>query len=290
MQLLIARRIAGVAGLSAAAAALSLAGAVPAFADGAAPGGCAEVGIQHSVDGGAHWSTSGRMDGPDVPTRVEVRLTGQVEPGCAYPVSLASYSAQGPTWRTSGTQAFLGWDTTVLDSTKTEATLDVSAYAPSCFGQIDLYGNSHEYDGVHGALPHYPDSPTPWNLITAWNGSAPCTTQSPTPAPSTTGTPTPVPSRSGTPTATPTAKPTAKPTATPTVPAKPSPSTSAGSTTPPVGQPKVPPTSPTPTGTLAHTGSDSAQTELLASSGAALVLLGAGAVYATRRRNRAGAR
>jgi LPXTG-motif cell wall-anchored protein len=230
---------------------------------------CGRVSIEHSVDNGASWTTNGRMDGAHVPATVQVRLTGDVQEGCSFSVSLASYSAQGPTWQTSGTQAFLGWATATLTKSQPTATLDVSQHAPTCYGQIDLYGNGTKYDGVTGALPHYPDSATPTDLISAWNGGTACSStptppSTPTPAPST-----PAPTQSA---------PAVAPTAST------APSTAPVSTKPPVGTPQVPPTSTKPTGNLAETGSNSSETTIVAGSAAALVVIGAGAVVATRRR------
>lgn len=227
---------------------------------------CGQVQIQHSVDGGASWTTNGRMDGAHVPATVQVKLVGDAADGCTYPISLASYSAEGATWQTSGTQAFLGWATATLSNKQPTATLDVSKSAPTCFGQIDLYGNSTKYDGVTGALPHYPNSATPVDLITAWNGGQACASTPPpvsTPTPPPTSTPTPV-------------------TSTPATPSSPAPSSS----TAPVGTPQVPPTSKTPTGSLAETGSNSSETTLIGTSAGALLVIGAGAVFATRRRRR----
>ncbi len=271
MQLSNARRVLAIVGAGSAAVALTAFGAGSAQAAPHHNSQCGRVSIEHSVDGGSSWSANGRMDGDHIPASVQVRLTGDVQDGCSYPVSLASYSAEGPTWQNSGTQAFLGWATTTLDKDHSSATLDVSAHAPNCFGQIDLYGNDTKYDGVTGALPHYPDSATPTDLITAWNGGKACDT-TPTPP----ATPTPTQSAPSTPT------PTASAPA-----ASPTPSVSATSTAAPVGTPQVPPTSTTPTGNLAETGGNSTQTTAIAAAAAVLVVIGAGAVTVTRRRKRA---
>ncbi|MBV9024360.1 MAG: hypothetical protein JO362_11350 [Streptomycetaceae bacterium] len=275
MQLSRKRRGIAVASLSvvAATAAISVAGTGSALASELAGSGqCGSVSIAYSLDGGSTWPIDGRING-SAPARITVRLTGDVQQGCLYPVSLASYSAEGPTWQISGKQTFLGWDTTVLNSTQQQATLDVSAHLPSCFGQIDLYGNATKYDGITGALPHFPDSWTPNNLIAAWNGSAPCTQASPTPTPS----------------PTPSAPPSPSPSPSPSHPTSHSPSDTKPQptpvhTAPPVGSPQVPPANQTPTGSLAHTGSDGTMTAALAASGVALTALGAGAVVLARRR------
>lgn len=259
-------------------------------------------GQQHSVDGGQTWSTDGRVNA-SAPTKITVRLTGDVKSGCNYAVSLASYSADGGTWDTSGTQAFLGWDTTTLNSGNLEHTVDVSAFAPRCFGQIDLYGNGTKYDGSDQAhaLPHFPDSATPNDLITAWNGGEVCTSPSPSPSDTTTS-PTPSPSDSTSPAPTDSATPTGTPTdtmstspapsATTTAPAGggSSPSVSGSATAPPTGTPVVKPASQTGSGTdnLAETGGNGSQAATFAAGGAALLVIGGGAVYVTRRRRTVG--
>jgi LPXTG-motif cell wall-anchored protein len=270
---------------------------------------CRTIGIEYSLDGGHTWTTDGRINGDTPPTTVTVKIKG-AEKGCEYNISLASYSAEGPSWENSGHQDFLGWDTTTLSKNKKTDTLDISGVAPTCFGQVDLYGNGTKFDGGsgkgHGPLPHYPDSATPTNLITAWNGGHKCdetptptptdTTDTPTPTPSdTTDTPTPTPTdTTDTPTPTPsdtTDTPTPTPTDTgDTSSPSPSPSTSTtsgggGSTTPPTGTPSVPPaTSGSGSGNLAETGSNSSQNTVFLGGGAALLVAGGAAVYFTRRR------
>jgi LPXTG-motif cell wall-anchored protein len=279
-------------------AAISLVGIGTAQADN----GCGTAEIQHSVDGGQTWTEDGRINGDTPPATIQVRLAKPAE-GCDYTVSLASYSAEGPTWDTSGTQQFLGWDTVTLNKDKPEATLDVSSAAPQCFGQIDLYGNGTKYDGSSdaAALPHYPNSVTPTNLITAWNGGHECQ-QSPSPSPSpsdettsptpstspSTDTPTPSTSPStGTPSTSPstgTPTPSTSPsTSAPAVGDTSSPSPSAGSTAPPTGTPSVPPASGG--SNLAETGGNGTQTTAFAAGGAALLLAGGAAVFFTRRRH-----
>ncbi|MFJ2634161.1 LAETG motif-containing sortase-dependent surface protein [Streptomyces sp. NPDC087422] len=324
MQRSITRRAIGVVGLGSLTAAVTLAGVGTAQASGNDKNNCGRSHIEHSEDGGKTWSDNGRINDP-APTKITVRLTDKVNKGCTYVVSLASYSAEGPTWDTSGTQAFLGWDTTQLDHKNTRATLDVSAYAPSCFGQIDLYGNGIKYDGGegkgHGKLPRYPYSATPENLITAWNGSAPCSTPSPSPSDSVTDSPSPSPSEttdspepsdstttspepsdsettSPSPTDSVTDTPSESPSETPSDTPSTTPSSSApvvdDTTSPtasptnsagPVGSPVVEPASDTSSGDLAETGGNGSQTVAFAGGGAALLVLGAGAVYFTRRRN-----
>lgn len=257
------RRAIGAIGLGSLTAALSVAGIGTAQAHGGHDHGCGDLRIKVSVDGGQTWIGSGRIGDP-APAKITVRLQGEVRKGCDYAVSLASYSAEGPTWETSGTQAFLGWDTTVLNKDNPEHTLDVSGSLPPCFGQIDLYGNGNKYDGSDAdhALPHYNDSLTPYNLIAYWNGGSVCTSPSPTPSDTTTppvspsDTPTDTPS--ATPTDTPTVSPTGSPTDTPTTPA--SPTDTPTDTTSPSATPSETPsettsptTSPTPTASATTT-------------------------------------
>jgi hypothetical protein len=274
-----------VIGLGSITAAMSVAGIGTAQANGQSQNDCGQVTIEHSVDGGQTWSTNGRIDG-SAPAKITVRLKGDVQSGCDYAVSLASYSADGGTWATSGDQAFLGWDTTTLNSGNREHTLDVSGFAPKCFGQIDLYGNGTKYDGSDRAhaLPHYPDSVTPTDLITAWNGGQACTSPSPSPSGDTSPTPSPSHSTSQTP------APSTSATTTAPADSGSSPSPSATNTAPPVGAPVVRPASQTSSGSgdLAETGGNGSQTAAFAAGGAALLTVGGGAVYVTRRRRTAG--
>ncbi|PWI42591.1 LAETG motif-containing sortase-dependent surface protein [Streptomyces sp. ICBB 8177] len=293
MQRTIGSAVVGALGIGAMAVAVSVAGVTSAQAaerHHANNGQCGQVGVAYSLDGGASWTTSGRING-SAPGTIEVKLTHDVAQGCQYPVSLASYSAQGPTWQTSGEQAFLGWDTTVLKQGHLQATLDVSTHLPSCFGQIDLYGNGNKYDGVANPLPHYPDSATPTDLITAWNGSAPCSSASPSPS-SPGGSTAPAPGGSGTPSPVASGSPSSgagSPSSAPSASA--SASAPATATAAPSGTPSVPPSSTTPTGGgLAETGGNGTQTAAFAGGGAVLLLVGAGAVIVGRRRRTTGAR
>ncbi len=255
--------MAGLAGMS-----LVGLGATPAFADTQQCGG---VTVENSLDGGDSWSTTGRFEG-EAPTAISVRLVGDLAEGCEYPVSLASYSAEGPSWESSGEQAFLGWDTTVLSSETPEATLDVSDFAPSCFGQIDLYANGTKYDGVEGALPHYPDSPTPENLIAAWNGEAPCEEEPEEPPVDEPEEPSEEPSE----------EPTPEPSDAP-APDDNAPAPSGGGEEEPIGEPIALPADTDVE--LAETGGDSSQLTLFASVGAGLLVVGAASVFLVKRRN-----
>ncbi|MGW5350222.1 LAETG motif-containing sortase-dependent surface protein [Streptomyces sp. NPDC004031] len=253
---------------------------------------CSLVGIEYKVDGG-RWTTAGRIGGDTAPGKISVRLTSSPGKNCSYTVSLASYSAEGPAWENSGHQDFLGWDTVTLGKGKTKATLDVSGHVPDCFGQVDLYGNGTQYDGGtgegHGALPHFPDSATPTDLITAWNGGHKCET-SPSPSPTeTTDSPSPSPTETtDSPSPSPT-ETTDSPSPSPSVSDTSSPSPTATgptSTTAPTGTPSVPPAtgSSNGTGNLAETGSNSSQNTALIGGAAALLVAGGAAVYFTRRR------
>ncbi|MEV8100324.1 hypothetical protein [Kitasatospora sp. NPDC085879] len=233
--------------------------AVPSHA--AAAQQCPAVGVQHSLDGGKTWSTAFTIQGP-APAVVAVRLTTPPAAGCHYAVSLASYSAEGPTWSTSGTQRFLGWATTLIDQQNPVARLDVSAYKPACFGQIDLYGGNRKFDGVQAPLPKYPGSTVPSNMIAAWNGGAACPTPPPSPGNS-----------------------APKPT-----PASPTPHSSSPSpaSAPPRSAAPVPPVSSAPPGgtvsfppSLAQTGSSG--TGLIAGLSVVTLAVGCGTLYLTRR-------
>jgi len=87
-------------------------------------------------------------------------------------VSLNSYQAEGPTWPTSGNQAFVDHDQVTIDKTHTTGNLSVDQ--PSCFYQTDLYFGSTMFNGVDGALPHYPNVVTPTGLIDERNGGSGC--------------------------------------------------------------------------------------------------------------------
>ncbi|WP_329561674.1 hypothetical protein [Kitasatospora sp. NBC_01266] len=304
-------------------AALGIATAAPLVTAGPAQAieRCGSAAVEYSVDNGATWQNNDRMSAPY--GSIQVRLDGNVDKGCSYQVSLASYSTQGPTWGSSGTQAFLGWATTTLDSGKRQATLDISADMPPCFGQIDLYNGATKYDGISGPLPKYPTGVFPDNLISAWNGGSACQVtptppapspsssksapSSPSPSPSSSTPPPPSPSApapaspsgpsspgnspspspsgsSSTPASSPTKSSPSAPAGTVPSPSAPAPSGSAAATDEPVGTPSVKPVSATPTG-LAFTGTNGGQLVTFGVGGAVLIAIGAGAVLFTRRRN-----
>ncbi|MCX4750826.1 hypothetical protein OG455_35890 [Kitasatospora sp. NBC_01287] len=151
---------------------------------------CDSATVEYSVDNGATWQNGDRMAQPH--GTIQVKLDGDISKGCSYQISLASYSTEGPTWPTSGTQSFLGWATTTLSQSHRQAKLDVSGSLPPCFGQIDLYSGGTKFDGTkgNGPLPKYPNGVFSNSLISAWNGGTACQ-----------GTPTPTPSQSASPSA-----------------------------------------------------------------------------------------
>ncbi|MFD8784521.1 hypothetical protein [Kitasatospora sp. NPDC059599] len=227
---------------------------------------CGRAPLQYSVDSGAHWTNSATM--PAESATVQVRLAGEPAAGCDYHVSLGSYEAQGPTWATSGRQAFLGWATTTLTREHYRDTLDVTGHLPRCYGELALYAVGEKYDGSDSdhPLPHYPDEPFSGLAIASWNGGtacAPAPTAGPTSTPTT---PAPVPS-------TPTTAPT---TAAPTT-AAPAPAPS------PTG-PGTPSRTPTPAPTLAATGSDDGLLTAAALGAVVLVAAGGAALHVGRRR------
>jgi len=88
-------------------------------------------------------------------------------------VSLYSYETEGPNWETSGDQTPVDFDTVTLTTEHPTATLKVDVRG--CFQQQDLaVGTKQKFDGVDGALPHYPESSTPKGLIDHWNGGEAC--------------------------------------------------------------------------------------------------------------------
>lgn len=295
--------IASALGVSAAGLALPVLATGTAHATGTH---CDKVTIEYSLDDGKTWTDDGRMDKALV-TKIQVRIKNDdVQKGCDYAVSLASYSAEGPTWETSGAQKFLGWDTTKLNKSKKSDTLDVTSSAPKCFGQVDLYGNGKKYDGVENPLPHFKDAPFPTELITAWNGGKACedtpTTPPTTPAtskpPTDEGTKTPPPT--GTPTTTPSNGTKAPPTSgTPTTtpsdddsktppPATTQPAPGGGDSTPPVGTPEVPPMTEVANAELAETGGNDNTAVIIGTAAGALLVGGAGVLVWNRRRNAGG--
>jgi hypothetical protein len=87
---------------------------------------------------------------------------------CALAFSLNSYTTQGPDWPSTGTQALLDHETITLNASHSTGTLTVQK--PLCYGQTDFYTGSIRFDGVDGALPHYPDTVVPQPLLAWSNG------------------------------------------------------------------------------------------------------------------------
>lgn len=207
--------------------------------------------------------------------------------------SLASYLAHGSSFRTSGEQVFVDFDTVTVKPGQTDS-LDIAVPDAGCYAQIDLYRGAVKYDGKldaqdgfeHGELPKGPDRPVIKDkLIAAWNGGTKdCTsaeTEPPaTPTPTTPAASTPAsdePSTPGdeetTPDDTPSTTPPSASTDTPT------PDASASTT--------APATKPNGGGDdLAETGASSS-TGPIAIGAAVLLAGGAGLVVVTRRRKSA---
>jgi hypothetical protein len=178
-------------------------------------GECVPSLFAYSIDGGA---TSRPVKVNDIESpypmiTVDVWAIDDLPEGCSQAFSLASYNTEGPSWPTSGTQTFLDFDTATLDAGHPKATLTV--LEPECFGQTDFYLGSTRYDGIDGALPHYPDSPTPYDKITGSIGGHECVEATPTPTPEVTPTPTPEVTPTPTPEVTPTPTPEVTPTPSP---------------------------------------------------------------------------
>ncbi|MER7672339.1 hypothetical protein ABTY61_28300 [Kitasatospora sp. NPDC096128] len=293
--------------------ALGIAAGAPFLSPGTAHAGtapeCGAAGVSYSTDGGRTWQASPRLDKPYGVIMVEGDFSAESEANCSYQVSLATYGTEGPTWPTSGRQTFLGWATGTLTRAEPRASLDVSAYLPECYGQLDLYLGGEKFDGVDQPLPRYPDPvlAEEGRLIAAWNGGRPCEpeptafptvtpTASPTAGPTATPTPTTTASATATATATasPSASPTGRPTATPS--GTPGPSMSPTATPTATGTPSAAPAdggSPSPSvsaapaaagGSLAHTGGDGGRMLAYGAAGTALLAVGTSAVALARRR------
>ncbi|MFF4343058.1 LPXTG cell wall anchor domain-containing protein [Kitasatospora sp. NPDC001540] len=218
---------------------------------------------------------------PSAQGRISIDVHGK---GGTCTVALASYRAHGATFATSGLQQITDFATVTVADGRT-ATLDVAVPAAGCFTQIDLYTGSTRYDGAtgpdHGPAPQGPNGIVIGDrMIASWNGpedGKDCLTVPASPAPGA-GASTPAPADTPSSSAPVTA---------------PAPAPSAGaSTSAPADAPTTPPSSasasvPAPGGDshLASTGSSGTGT--LAATGAVLLLGGAGAVFAVRRRNTA---
>ena len=102
---------------------------------------------------------------------VELKL---LAPFTTCDVSLYGYRTEGPTWETSGNQTPGDFDTVTLTTEQPTATLAVDY--EHCYYQNDLAIGKTRFDGVDGALPHYPNSSTPTNLLDHYNGGEACAT------------------------------------------------------------------------------------------------------------------
>ncbi|MFF3070462.1 hypothetical protein [Kitasatospora sp. NPDC057936] len=267
-------------------AALGMVAGIPLVAAGPAQAAeapaCKPLAVEYSVNGGKTWTRGSRMNEPH--GVIEVRLVGKPDAGCVYKVSLASYDSEGPTWSSSGEQAFLGWATAALSADNPRASLDVSAHLPKCFGQLDLYRGDRKFDGVDNPLPNYPEGVIYGDLISAWNGGHSCEPE-PTASPTATPTATASPTATATATPSPTASTTVAPSPTATTTGAPSPSVTvtATSSAAPTGA-GSPSASIVPDGSLAETGGDGGRTLAYGVGGAALLTVGAGVFVAARRR------
>lgn len=213
-------------------------------------------------------------------------------------VSLASYLAYGPTFKTSGEQVFVDFDTVTVKRGQTDS-LDIAVPDEGCYAQIDLYRGKVKFDGKfdakdgfeHGDLPKGPDRPVIKDkLIAAWNGGTKdCTTEE-KPPPSEEK---PPPAEEEPPA--PSTPPASETPGTPTPPEPSEPEEPQTETTPPADASTTPPAptpngdkSTPPSGDLAETGGGN--TIPVAIGAAALVAAG-GAIYVvTRRRASAGNR
>jgi hypothetical protein len=108
---------------------------------------------------------------------VHVWAIGTLPEGCSWSFSLNSYTTEGPSWSTSGTQSLYDHVSVTIDATHPSGTLTVNQ--PLCYGQTDFYSGTTRFDGVDGSLPHYPDSVVPQPLIAYSNGGGACATATP---------------------------------------------------------------------------------------------------------------
>lgn len=106
--------------------------------------------------------------------KATVSYTGKLPlcDGVSQTVSLNSYTTEGATWQTSGNQTFVDHQQFTVDNQHTAGTLSVSE--TKCYYQTDLYMGTTRFDGADGALPHYPSTVTPTNLIAWRNGGEFC--------------------------------------------------------------------------------------------------------------------
>ncbi|MDT0438884.1 MULTISPECIES: LAETG motif-containing sortase-dependent surface protein [Streptomyces] len=256
---------------------------------------------QFSLDGSG-FADSVRVDDQNLkPTEdgkvhIRVRAAGDAA-GCT--ASLASYLAHGSSFKTSGEQVFVDFDTVTVRPGKTDS-LDIAVPDAGCFAQIDLYRGAVKFDGrtdaqdglQHGDLPKGPDRPVIKDkLIAAWNGGTrDCTADGESQPPASPSPSAPAPQE---PSREPSREPS-EPAAGSTPPASPTPSadtpeaSDAPSGTPGASDGPKSSDSPAPTpngggGGLAETGGG-AGTGLLAGGAAVLVAGGAAFVVLSKRR------
>ena len=245
-------------------------------------------GCQFSLDGTAFFPSVKVDDQNLKPTddgkiHIKVRTAGDAGSCTA---SLASYTAHGPTFATSGQQVFVDFDTVTVKKGQTDS-LDIAVPDEGCFAQIDLYRGAVKFDGnpaagdglVHGDLPKGPDHTVIKDkLIAAWNGGTKdcTTTESQPPSPS---------APASVPPSAPESTPPASDSSTPTPSASESTPESA-TPTPADSESTTPAAAPSPNGgggDLAETGGGSNTGPILGGA-AALLAGGAAIVVATRRR------
>jgi LPXTG-motif cell wall-anchored protein len=137
---------------------------------------CVPTAVQWSPDGGSTWRSTAWATAAAYPlVSVLLRYDPAAEQAnpCPATFSLNSYTTDGPTWDTTGTQVLLDHATTTLDATHQTAALSVAT--PKCYGQTDLYRGSTRYDGTDGPVPHYPDVKFPSKVLVGWsNGGQAC--------------------------------------------------------------------------------------------------------------------
>ncbi|WP_405578615.1 hypothetical protein [Streptomyces sp. NBC_01190] len=231
--------------------------------------------------GGSAWQPGQGLSAikPSADGKISIDVLGG-RGGCT--VSLASYLAHGPDFKTSGVQVLKDFATVSVAKGET-GTLTVAVPDAGCFAQIDLYKGSTKYAGDNA--PAGPDHAVIGaNLIASWNGPTggkDCLDVPPTTAPASPTTTSPAPSDTAT-TGTPSAS------ATETTGA---PSASGSTTAAPVGDTTSPAavddtSSPSPSasgGALASTGGGG-NSGLLAGLAVLLVVLGGGVTFVLRRR------
>jgi len=167
------------AGWIAAGALASTALLAPATAAAASPSGATQTSQGGCNSSLFHWDVATGQNAYAMLT-VNIHAVGTVPENCTFSFSLNSYTAQGPTWPTSGTQALLDHQSITLSKGNPSGALTVAK--PPCYGQTDLYTGTAKFDGIDGALPHYPNVVTPTGLISYSNGGSAC--QAPSSSPS----------------------------------------------------------------------------------------------------------